>query len=108
MGWLFFSEVNFNLGNRAVWVETKRFQGLLGLLVLGTALGGAALLSSQEKTTAPDKRPVRVADAIRMALISGTGYAGFHPKSGFAVHSRDGKQFAFVVSRGNIETNTND
>jgi Prolyl oligopeptidase family len=60
---------------------------------------------------AEEKRPVTVPDAIRMTRMGEplpAGYTGVGPKSGFAIFSPDGKQFALVLRKGNLETNTND
>ena len=44
-----------------------------------------------------------------MARIAGKGYyPPSFPKSGFAVFSPDRKQFAIVITRGNVEKNTNE
>jgi dipeptidyl aminopeptidase/acylaminoacyl peptidase len=60
-------------------------------------------------TAIPEKRPVTVADTIRMTRIAGRGYyPPWFPKSGFAVFSPDGKRFAMVIVRGNVEKNTNE
>lgn len=60
---------------------------------------------------AEEKRPVTVPDVIRMTRIGEplpAGYTGVGPKSGFAIFSPDGEQFALVLRKGNLETNTND
>jgi dipeptidyl aminopeptidase/acylaminoacyl peptidase len=85
-------------------IETKSF---LSFAVALVALSGPGLSFNHE---APDyqKRPIMVADAIQMTRIAGSGYPGFHPKTEFSKFSPDGRQFAFVISKGNIESNTND
>ena len=87
-------------------LENKFFPAIL---ILVGAHGLAGLSFGQERTTTPEKRSVTVADTIRMTRVAGrSGYPSFRPKSGFAVFSPDGKHFAIVVARGNIEKNTND
>lgn len=52
-----------------------------------------------------------VADAVQMRRVGEplyVGYTGAGPKSGFAAFSPDGKRFAIVVTKGNLERNTND
>src|SRR6185437_2645648 len=78
---------------------------LLTIFVLGFVCGCLKPLCNASPDT--DKRPVTIADAIRMTRVAGTGYPSAHPKSGFAVFSPDGNQFAFVITRGNPENNTN-
>jgi dipeptidyl aminopeptidase/acylaminoacyl peptidase len=68
----------------------------------------AGLFFGQEKAVAPEKRPVTVADTIRMTRIAGSGYPSLRPKRGFAVFSPDGKRLAMVIARGNVEKNTNE
>jgi dipeptidyl aminopeptidase/acylaminoacyl peptidase len=57
------------------------------------------------------KRRVSVADVVRMTRVGEplyVGYTGVGPKEGFAAFSPDGRRFAFVVTKGNLERNTND
>jgi len=83
--------------------ENKLFR----VLVILTGLHCLASLSfGQEKTATSEKRPVTVADTIRMTRIAGSGYPSWRRKSGFEVFSPDGKQFAIVVARGDVEKNT--
>ena len=86
-------------------LETKLFPAIL--ILLGVH-GLAGLCSGQERTATEEKRPVTVADAIRMTRVAGSGYPSWRKKSGFAVFSPDGKHFAIVIARGNIEKNTNE
>lgn len=79
---------------------------LSAIFVLVGVAGLAGLSFGQEETA--EKRPVTVADAIRMTRIAGTGYPSLRPKRAFAVFSPDGKQFAIVVARGKVEKNTNE
>jgi dipeptidyl aminopeptidase/acylaminoacyl peptidase len=88
-----------------VSLEIKLFPTIL---ILVGVLGLAGLSFGQEKTVAPEKRRVTVADTIRMNRIAGSGYPSLRPKSGFAVFSPDGKHFAIVIARGNVEKNTNE
>jgi dipeptidyl aminopeptidase/acylaminoacyl peptidase len=82
------------------------------LWVVAAILGGIASPGGQrpatEKTAASRPRPVTVADAITMTRIAGNANPAAHPKSGFAVFSPNGKYFAFVVTKGNLERNAND
>jgi dipeptidyl aminopeptidase/acylaminoacyl peptidase len=70
--------------------------------------GFAGLSFGQERTAIVEKHPVTVADTIQMTRLAGSGYPSMRPKSGFAVFSPDGKRFAIVVARGNLEKNTNE
>jgi dipeptidyl aminopeptidase/acylaminoacyl peptidase len=82
-------------------------------MTAGAALGLAMLVSTQNRQAdsvmgSSAKQPFTVVDAIRMTKISGTANAAINPKSDFATFSPDGKRFAIVLRRGNIERNTND
>jgi dipeptidyl aminopeptidase/acylaminoacyl peptidase len=81
--------------------QTKQFS----LLILTFMLACLTPLCTASPNA--DKRPVTVADSIRMTRVAGTGYPGVHPHNGFAVFSPDEKQFTFVIERGNPEDNTN-
>jgi hypothetical protein len=78
------------------------------IVVLAGVPGLVGLSFGQEMTTTLKKRPVTVADTIRMTRIAGSGYPSLRPKNGFAVFSPDGKHFAIVIARGNVEKNTNE
>ena len=78
------------------------------ILILIGVPGLAGLSLGHEKTVTPEKRPVTVVDTIRMTRIAGNGYQSLRPKSGFAVFSPDGKQFAIVIARGDVEKNSNE
>jgi len=81
----------------------------LGVLIVATltpALGSQC--RGQDKGIVIEKRLVTVADAIRMTRVAGTEYPAVRPKIGFAVFAPDQKQFAIVLSKGNIEENAND
>lgn len=77
-------------------------------VVLGALMGFLSV--ARGRTTAPTlrKRPVTVADAISMTRIVGTPFPYFSPKTGFAAFSPNGKYFALVTARGDIEHNAND
>ena len=90
---------------RALSFHTKCF---LTVGVLGGLFGGAKLTFGQVTKSALEKRPLRVADAIGMTRIAGSPYPAVRPKTGFAIFSRDGSRFAIVLSKGNVEKNTND
>jgi dipeptidyl aminopeptidase/acylaminoacyl peptidase len=77
-------------------------------MLLGTLFGLSLISWGQGGVANTEKRPVTVEDAIRTSRIAGTGYPGVHPKSGFAVFSPNGTRFAFVISKANVEKNTND
>jgi dipeptidyl aminopeptidase/acylaminoacyl peptidase len=86
-------------------IETKLF---VAILIQVGAHGLVGLAFGQESIVVPEKRPVTVADTIRMTRIAGSGYPSLRPKSGFAVFSPDGKHFAIVTARGNVEKNANE
>ena len=69
-------------------------------------------LCPAQKADNTKKVPVTVADAIRMTRIGGplkaTWYTGVGPTTGFASFSPDGRRFAIVVSKGNLQTNANE
>jgi dipeptidyl aminopeptidase/acylaminoacyl peptidase len=77
-------------------------------VILVGAPGLAGFSLGRETTAIPEKRRVTVADGIRMTRIAGSGYPSLRPTSGFAVFSPDGKRFAIVIARGNLEKNTNE
>jgi dipeptidyl aminopeptidase/acylaminoacyl peptidase len=81
------------------------------LLIVGGLLESGSVWPCQ-KTDRTEKVPVTVADGIRMNRIGGplkaTWYYGIGPTNGFASFSPDGRRFAIVVSKGNLQTNTND
>jgi dipeptidyl aminopeptidase/acylaminoacyl peptidase len=95
----------------------------LGALLLGTLQlsGVSGLLAKPRQQESPGKamkvgarderRLVTQEDAIRMVRIAGHGsinnYAGTLTHD-FAYFSPDGKRFAVVLKRGNLETNTNE
>jgi len=58
------------------------------------------------------KRPVTVADVIGMTRVAGpadsSSFLGGAPTRGFASFSPDGKRFAVVLRKGNVEDNTNE
>lgn len=76
--------------------------------VLGALIGFLNLAWTHKATPALAKRLVTVADAIRMTRVEGTPFPYFSPKTGFAAFSPNGKHFAVVISRGDIEHNAND
>jgi dipeptidyl aminopeptidase/acylaminoacyl peptidase len=76
--------------------------------VLGGLLGFGSPVARQNLTTAPQKRLVTVADGISAARVVGTPFPYYSPDSGFAVFSPNNKFFAVVVSKGDLEHNTND
>jgi len=86
-------------------LETKLFPAILILVGVHVVAG---VSFGEEKDANPEKRPVTVADAIRMTRVAGSGYPSLRPTSGFAVFSPDGKHFAIVIARGNVEKNTNE
>src|SRR5260370_41937715 len=89
---------------RTLFLENKLFSAIL---ILGAAHALAGYSFGQGHTATPEKRPVIVADTIRMARIAGKGYyPPWVPKGGFAVFSPDGKRFAIVITQGNGEKNT--
>ncbi len=104
--------------------KSRRIAECLLVVVLcnvGLKLPAAAQPAPQEQNAAVSssvpgkmegrKRPFTEEDAIRMDRIAGHGaineYAGTLTKD-FAYFSPDKKQFAIILSKGNLETNTND
>ena len=83
-----------------------KFLGLVAILAACDAF--AAATAASNRTRASTKRPLTVSDIIRVTRIAGSPYFAYRPKSGFATFSPDQEQFAIVVFRGNVETNTND
>lgn len=83
---------------------------VLFLIACGATAGNGATLRHQGPA-AGRKRPVTVADTIRMTRIGGPlnsgSYAGFGPQDGMTFFSPDGKRVAMVLRRGNLETNAN-
>ena len=71
---------------------------------------GAVARTSQAKSeSAPGKRPVTVADSIRMTRFGDPQYTDGAPSKGLvAKFSPDGKRFVVVLRKGNLETNTNE
>jgi dipeptidyl aminopeptidase/acylaminoacyl peptidase len=56
-----------------------------------------------------EKRPVTVADAIRMTRLADDSYFKGGPSAGRVAHfSPDGKHFVVVLRKGNLEQNTNE
>lgn len=59
-----------------------------------------------------DIRPVTVSDVIGMTRVAGpadsSSFLGGAPTRGFASFSPDGRRFAVVLRKGNVERNTND
>jgi dipeptidyl aminopeptidase/acylaminoacyl peptidase len=92
-----------------VSLETSWFRAFTLLAGLFSVAGPS---SGQGSTPTASRRPVTTVDAIQMTRVAGplraSAYWGVGPTSGFAVFSPDGKRFAIVTSRGNIEKNTND
>jgi dipeptidyl aminopeptidase/acylaminoacyl peptidase len=81
---------------------------MLCCAVLGGVLCARGAGSAPRKSADFKKRPVTVADAVVMTRVAGSPYPAVHPKSGFAVFSPNGKYFAVVVAKGNLDSNTND
>jgi dipeptidyl aminopeptidase/acylaminoacyl peptidase len=99
------------------------FRAGLGVLLLGTLeLFGASIFRTEARqqnssakearaTGLAERRLVTQEDAIRMTRIAGHGSAGEYAGTlthDFAYFSPDGKRFAVVLKRGNLEANTND
>jgi dipeptidyl aminopeptidase/acylaminoacyl peptidase len=66
------------------------------------------LRSAWAGTTASQKRVVTVEDAITMTRVAGSQNTAFYPKNNFAVFSPNGRYFAVVVTRGDLERNANE
>ncbi len=68
-----------------------------------------AAAQDTQKTYSHSKRPVTIADAIRMTKLADPDYWLGAPSRGHvAQFSPDGKQFVVVVRKGNLEQNTNE
>jgi dipeptidyl aminopeptidase/acylaminoacyl peptidase len=76
--------------------------------ILAGLVGFGSPAPGQKRGPALQKRPVTVADAIGMTRVVGTTFPYFSPKTGFAVFSPNGKYFAVVISRGDLEHDAND
>lgn len=86
-------------------------QKLFGGLLILAGHAGLASLSLPRNAPTARSRAVTVADTVRMTRVAGplfaNGYSGVGPQREFAAFSPDGKRFAIVLSRGNLENNTN-
>jgi len=71
-------------------------------------VGALAGLPQRSQIRERPRRPVTVADTIRMTRVAGSGYAASRLRSGFAVFSPDGRRFVVVVSKGNLVEDTNE
>jgi hypothetical protein len=68
-----------------------------------------ARTNQAKSETASVKRPVTVADSIRMTRLGDPQYNDGAPSKGLvAKFSPDGKRFVVVLRKGNLETNTNE
>jgi len=73
------------------------------------ALGASAGASQAKSESVALKRPLTVADSIRMTRFGDPQYAlGAASKGLVAKFSPDGKRFVVVLRKGNLETNTNE
>ena len=81
-------------------------------LALVASVLGLVSRSSAKETIHRETRAVTVADTIQMTRVGGppqaASYMGVGPKTGFAAFSPDGRRFAIVLRKGNLEANTND
>src|SRR6266487_2201883 len=84
----------------------KRLFPTINLLLSATLLSviGGLIFIPVHSQSPTIKRPVTVADSIRMTQLAG-GACG---RTGSAEFSPDGKRFTMVLRRGNLEQNTND
>jgi dipeptidyl aminopeptidase/acylaminoacyl peptidase len=96
-------------------IDTRRISGRLAisLLIYLLLVSGARSLEATElkhATLRPQsKRPVAVADAIRMTKLGDHQYfSGGSSEGRVAQFSPDGKQFVVVLRKGNLEQNTNE
>src|SRR5260370_3742809 len=81
-----------------------------GLCMRQAKESGVVTDTNQAKAdSATVKRPVTVADSIRMTRLGDRLYDWGGPSKGLvAKFSPDGKRFVVVLRKGNLETNTND
>lgn len=78
-----------------------------GWLLALTPLFLTSCVARGQNSAPTVKRPITVADAIGMTRLEPSDY--FAPDADQVVHfSPDGKRFALVLRRGNLEQNTND
>jgi len=71
--------------------------------------GTVARANQAKSESAAVKRPVTVADSIRMTRFGDPQYTNGTPSKGLvAKFSPDGKRFVVVLRKGNLETNTNE
>ena len=82
------------------------------LFMAGTgAVHSTESSSHRDRNVTRVKRPVTVADTIRMTRIGGpansASYAGFGPREGITFVSPDGRRVAMVLRQGNLKNNTN-
>ncbi len=71
--------------------------------------GPLARANQGKSESVPGKRPVTVADSIRMTRLGDPLYGLGVPSKGLvAKFSPDGKRFVVVLRKGNLETNTNE
>src|SRR5437870_3001360 len=91
--------------NSGGYVLRRRTLPVLGsLLVL--ILSFSALRSQGDKNSSAERRPVTVADAIRMTQLGDSYYAAGGSSEGrVAQISPDGKQFTVVLKKGDLEHN---
>src|SRR5690242_3125056 len=104
--------------NQHVKAWLRRSPGLsrVGILLLmvgstyGFCLSPAEALTSQAKSESVAlKRPLTVADSIRMTRFGDPQYdLGAASKGLVAKFSPDGKRFVVVLRKGNLATNTNE
>jgi len=81
-----------------------------GFCVRHAEESAAIVRTNQAKSeSAIGKRPVTVADSIRMTRLGDPQYNDGAPSKGMvAKFSPDGKRFVVVLRKGNLETNTNE
>lgn len=81
------------------------------ILLCATGLGGLAYAEMLGATEADNqaKRPVTVADGIRMTRFGDPRYTdGFSSQGLVGRFSPDGRQFVVLLKKGNLENNTNE
>ncbi len=84
-------------------------QLVLLVCALGCGLAGVSAKTSNGKIADKERRPVTVADCIRMTTLGDPAYfAGGPALDHVAQFSPDGKKFVVVVRKGNLEANTNE
>jgi dipeptidyl aminopeptidase/acylaminoacyl peptidase len=93
------------LGPNFAWLSV-----LISFLFAGWPLSGQTVVGQTEAATGTRKRPVTVADTIRMMRNADPYYVGGAVSKGsnIARFSPDGSKFVVTLRKGNLQNNTNE